>query len=112
MAIETFAWAPKVEPVGTVEFRLKSARFGDGYQQVVQDGINNKTQSWPLTFVGDESRIKPIIAFIDAHRGATPFYWTPPLGEQGLYRCKTYQPSPLGAGMYTLSATFEQAFNP
>ncbi|WP_421547947.1 phage tail protein [Pseudomonas sp. QD4] len=112
MTIETFTWVPKVEPVGSVEFRLKSAQFGDGYRQVAQDGINNKTQSWPLTFVGDDKKIKPIIDFIDSHQGAMPFYWTPPLGEQGLYRCQTYQPSPLGAGVYSLSATFEQAFHP
>ena len=112
MATETFTWCPKVEPVGTVEFRVKSAKFGEGYEQVAQDGIHNKSQSWPLTFVGDAARIKEIANFLDRHAGATPFYWTAPLGEQALYRCKTYQPSPLGAGIYSLAATFEQAFHP
>jgi phage-related protein len=112
MTTETFTWVPKVEPVGNVEFRLKSAKFGDGYQQVAADGINNKSQSWPLTFVGDEARIKTIAQFLDRHAGATPFYWTAPLGEQALYRCKGYQPTPMGAGLYTLAATFEQAFHP
>ena len=45
MTTETFTWVPKVEPVGNVEFRLKSARFGDGYQQVAEDGIHNKSPS-------------------------------------------------------------------
>ncbi|MBV4486952.1 phage tail protein [Pseudomonas sp. SWRI153] len=112
MTIETFSWVPKIEPVGNVEFRLKSAKFGDGYQQVAADGINNKSQSWPLAFVGDEARIKAIVQFLDRHAGATPFYWTAPLGEPALYRCKGYQPTPMGAGLFTLAATFEQAFHP
>lgn len=112
MTTEVFTWIPKIEPVGNVEFRLKSAKFGDGYQQVAQDGINNRAQFWPLTFVGDEARIKAIVQFLDRHAGATSFYWTAPLGEPALYRCKGYQPSPLGAGLYSLAATFEQAFHP
>ncbi|MCF5237414.1 phage tail protein, partial [Pseudomonas sp. PA-5-4G] len=95
-----------------VEYRLKTARFGDGYQQSAQDGINNKSQSWPLTFVGDEAQIKPIIAFLDRHAGASPFFWTAPLAAPALYRCKGYQPTPRGAGIYSLTATFEQAFHP
>lgn len=112
MAIQTFTWCPKIEPVGTVSFRTKSAKFGDGYEQRVKDGINNKSQSWPLTFVGKEAMIKEIADFLDEHAGADPFYWTPPLSDQGLYRCDSYQPTALGAGGYTLTATFEQAFHP
>ena len=112
MSTETFTWVPKVEPVGSVEFRLKTAKFGDGYQQTAADGINNKTQSWPLTFVGDEARIKAIVAFLDRHAGAKAFSWTAPLAGPALYRCKGYQPTPMGAGLYSLTATFEQAFHP
>lgn len=112
MSMETFTWAPKVEPVGTVEFRLRTAQFGDGYQQQVADGLNNKSQSWPLTFVGDEALVRAIAGFLDRHGGARSFQWTPPLGEPGLYRCKGYQPTPRGAGLYSLTATFEQGFAP
>lgn len=112
MAIGTFTWCPKVEAVGTVTFRNKSAKFGDGYEQRARDGINNRFESWPLTFVGTEAKIAAIKNFLDERAGADPFYWTPPLGVQGLYRCDTYQPSPLGAGKFSLSATFEQAFHP
>jgi phage-related protein len=112
MAIETFTWCAKIEPVGQVDFRVKSSKFGDGYEQRAQDGINNKSQSWPLTFVAKEAQIKEIRDFLDRQAGASPFYWTAPLADQLLYRCKTYQITPMGADMYTLSATFEQAFHP
>ena len=50
--------------------------------------------------------------FLDARAGADPFYWTPPLGTQALFRCDSYQTSPLGAEIFSLTATFEQAFHP
>ncbi len=74
MATETFTWVPNKEPAGTVSFRIKSAKFGDGYEQTAEDGINNKTQSWPLTFTGSKSRIKQIAEFLDRHKGAIPFF--------------------------------------
>ncbi len=112
MAIEVFSWCPKVEPVGTTSFRNKSAKFGDGYEQRAKDGINNRSESWPLTFVGGQLKIMEIKGFLDARAGADPFYWTPPLGAQALFRCDSYQTSPLGAGIFSLTATFEQAFHP
>ncbi|QHF27387.1 phage tail protein [Pseudomonas sp. R32] len=110
--METFSWSPKTEPTGNVEYRVRTSQFGDGYQQVVGDGLNSKRQSWPLSFVGDEQRIKAIVEFLDRHAGARSFYWTAPLGEKGLYRCKSYQPTAKGGGLYSLAATFEQSFHP
>ncbi|EPL03876.1 phage tail protein [Pseudomonas sp. CF161] len=112
MATETFTWTPNGDPAATINFRTKSAKFGDGYEQKAADGINNRTQSWPLTFSGQKARIKEIMAFLDRQAGATPFYWTDPLGDQQLYRCAEYQPKAMGGDTYTLTATFEQAFHP
>ncbi|MGX4728075.1 phage tail protein [Pseudomonas corrugata] len=112
MVMETFTWVPDKEPSGTVSFRVKSAKFGDGYEQVAEDGINNKTQSWPLTFTGPKARIAEIKAFLDNQKGATAFSWTEPFGEVLLMRCKEYQPTHVGGNVYRLSATFEQAFHP
>jgi len=110
--METFTWVPDKEPSGTVSFRVKSAKFGDGYEQVAEGGINNKTQSWPLTFTGPKSRIAEIKAFLDAHKGATAFSWAEPFGELLLVRCGEYQPRHAGGNVYRLAATFEQAFHP
>ncbi|WP_122663498.1 phage tail protein [Pseudomonas viridiflava] len=109
---DTFTWRPDKEPTGTTSFRNKSARFGDGYEQVAKDGINNKTQSWPLTFTGDKARAKEIEAFLDKQAGAAAFKWTEPMCEELLFRCKTYQLRNVSASVWTVSATFEQAFHP
>jgi phage-related protein len=112
MATQTFTWKPLRDPVGTVALRVLKAQFGDGYQQTAADGINNKTQSWPLQFRGKAVKVTPIRDFLDARQGYQSFFWTPPLGVQGYYRCTDYTLRPLGAGNYELTATFEQAFQP
>lgn len=50
--------------------------------------------------------------FLDRHGGSHSFIWQAPLKGAGLYRCDAYRPSALGAGKYSLSATFTQAFAP
>ncbi|MDP9528485.1 phage tail protein [Pseudomonas protegens] len=112
MAAETFTWIPNSNASPTISFRTKSSKFGDGYEQKVKDGINNRTQSWPLTFSGHKQRIMEIMDFLDRQAGAAAFYWTNPFGQTALYRCSEYQPQAIGGNAYTLTATFEQAFHP
>ena len=107
---ETFSWTPLVGMNGSAKYRVLSAQFGDGYQQVAADGINNKIESWPVSFTGTEDEIRPIRDFLDHHAGYQSFYWTPPLGEKGLYRSFDITITPLGGDIYTLSTVFEQAF--
>lgn len=112
MATETFAWVPRVGAQGTTEFRVLSAQFGDGYRQDAADGIHNASQSYPVSFVGKSDYIAPIKAFFDAHAGHKSFYWTPPMGVQGLYKAASYSLASNGADIFTLTVTFEQAFHP
>ncbi len=109
---EVFSWCVRTEITGTGEFSVREARFGDGYRQTTSEGLNNESQQWPISLVGREDKVGPALAFLRARRGAVAFLWTPPLGEQGLYLCRNYTLVPHGAGVYTLSATFEQTFQP
>ena len=112
MAIQTFTWCPRLNAEADTTFRTRKAQFGDGYTQVAGDGLNPKSQKWTLSFTGDESYIGAIKAFLDAHQGTKAFLWKPPLEPLAMFRCDTYNPTALGAGKYTLDATFEQAFKP
>ena len=112
MSTQTFTWQIDGQPSGDVSLRVRTAKFGDGYEQVSRDGINNKVQTWPVMFTGQKARIQQITDFLDARGGAEAFYWTPPLGAQGLYRVTTYKPSHAGGDVYRLSATFQQTFQP
>jgi len=115
---DTFNWPPLVGPAGAGTFRVRSNQFGDGYKQVVADGLNTESQSWPLTFLGYNAKVAPILAFLRAHPGYVPFYWTPPLGVRGLYTCAGYVLTPQGGDaskgedVYQLQCTFDEYFVP
>jgi len=110
--MRVFTWCPSVDPQGQVRFRTFDAQFGDGYKQSVGDGINNRIQSWPLTFKGKGAYIQPIVEFLDDHLGFMPFQWTPPLGSPALFEVKEYNLIPHGADYYTLTVPFQQVFAP
>lgn len=111
---DTFIWVPLLSsPGGQTTDRTKFIQFGDGYEQEAPDGINTETSTWQLTFIDKADVITAIRDFLRAHQGATPFYWTPPLDVPLLFKCKSRTPpTPLGAGNYTLTATFTQTFAP
>ena len=77
------------------------------------DGINNKVGKWTVTISDVYSEeLAPVIAFLDAQGGYKAFYWTPPDGVQGLYRCPAYTATPAAANIRSLSAEFQQVFSP
>lgn len=111
--MDTFIWHPSAGGASTdIKYRTLSAQFGDGYSQAAPDGLNNSVKSIQLSFIGKSSELLPIINFLDAHGGARSFYYTPPLGVQGIYRCKNPQIKSDGADIHTITATFEQSFQP
>lgn len=112
MTYESFGWSPRVNPQGEIKFRVLAAQFGDGYVQTAADGINNRSESWPLEFVGASAQVSPIKAFLDRHAGHKAFLWTPPLGDPGYYRAAKYGLVAMGGDMYSLSVTFDQVFKP
>ena len=109
---DTFTFSTSIHPQGRGTFRVRKAQFGDGYSQAVADGLNAEVQHWPLSFAGKSAAINPILAFLRAHPGNVSFYWTPPLGVQGFFRCEQYNLVPHGGDVYTLSAQFDQVFSP
>jgi phage-related protein len=109
---QLFNWKHDAKPSGTTTFRVLTAQFGDGYRQTAADGINNKSDSWPLSFTGTAARVTPIRNFLNGLGGWQSFYWTPPLGAQGFYKCTSHELKHLGGDVYQLSATFEQTFQP
>ena len=118
---EVFSYRIKAQPSGKVNFRTLVAQFGDGYSQAVGDGINTRVQSWSISVMGnlnpdaceaDKGDYEAVKAFLDARGGWQSFLWTPPGEAQGFYRCTSYSPVQNAPNIWTLSATFNQVFNP
>ncbi|MBP2856186.1 phage tail protein [Dickeya oryzae] len=118
MTIETFSFCPRVNPEGAFTQRTRSIKFGDGYTQRSGDGINGESQSWPLTFVGDQAFVKQIISFLRRHKGYIVFQWVNPLSELGLYCCPDgFNVTAMGKNsrgdhVFQLTATFITAYHP
>ncbi|AKF98714.1 TPA: phage tail protein [Pseudomonas aeruginosa] len=112
MAVETFTWCVHSQSSGTTDYATLNRKFGDGYEQVAENGLNNVAQSWNISISGTGAKIKEIRNFLDRHAGAKSFLWTPPLGELGFYRGTAPSISGGGGDYYTLTATFTQAYHP
>lgn len=108
---ETFSWKVISDSSGGGEFVTSAASFGDGYVQEVPLGINNEIQKWSVIFAGSYEEALEVVTFIRDHMGATPFYWTPPLGVQGYYKCKSYKPTQNGI-RWRVTMQFEQTAVP
>jgi len=108
---DRFTWCATKQSTGTSTASVRRAQFGDGYAQSSADGINPVSRSWNVEFVGNKQRTQEIISFLDAHVGQS-FIWDVPFFGDGYFYCDTYSPAPNGQRLWTVTATFEQTYQP
>jgi phage-related protein len=99
--------------------RMRTAKFGDGYEQRIVDGINNLEESYSLSF---KTRLKAdiddIVAFLDTKAGVTKFTLTLPdtnnttrTGERDVKVVSTnYSVTYDYDSFYSLSLTLKRVF--
>ena len=97
--------------------RVIKIQFGDGYEQRVQEGINNITQSFSVTFNNrPKAEIDDIMAFLDNKAGTTAFDFTyPDTNASGAERtvkvvCEDYTQSYSYDDFYSCTATFRRVY--
>lgn len=110
---DTFTWRTQVSPTATDTINLYTAQFGDGYEQVAVNGINNVAEAWDLTWTGKKNDVAAIRAFLHSHAHQS-FWWSNPWGEKKLYRVKpdSIKPTFISGKVVTLGFSFKQAFAP
>lgn len=97
----------------TQRFNTLSSKFGDGYEQNIAIGINNRSGEWTYQRTAYKAEIMQIKAFFDQHKGADPFLWDSPLdGEVRVKTSPEYQPRQIGGDVWQISTTFTQVFYP
>ncbi|EAB6507355.1 hypothetical protein DNY65_12500 [Salmonella enterica subsp. enterica serovar Moroto] len=86
MAVETYSWRSQLG-AGAIEYSqtVRAAQFGDGYEQVADNGINSTAIQVPMKHTGTETEVNSIRDFLLAHT-VKAFIITPPGEEKGLYR--------------------------
>lgn len=58
--------------------KVKTSKFGDGYEQRVADGINNNLQKWQISFNNRSlDDVDVVYNFLKARGGVESFDWTP-----------------------------------
>lgn len=110
MATPTFNWVVSTQASATIGYVVRTAQFGDGYAQDVGEGINNKTESWEVSFTGSDTDVIAIMEFLDALGGYKSFFWTNPLGKIGLYKCKDPKPMEVGGNTFSFTGTFVKSY--
>lgn len=90
--------------------RIKTAKFGDGYEQRIADGINTRPQEWDLRWRNTKSIIDSIDAFFATKNGLTAFTWTPPDGAEIKVLCQSWSKNLINKNVYEISGTFRQVF--
>lgn len=113
MSNQKFTWCQDLEGSSdTQNFNVLSSRFGDGYEQSISVGINNRKGEWAYQRTGYKDEIIAIKAFFDRHKGADSFLWDSPLDGEVRVKTGSYNPVCLGGGVWRISTTFTQVFYP
>jgi phage-related protein len=112
--MSTFTWVPEFGSQKTVKPAVTQIKFGDGYEQRLANGLNTMAESWNLNFVHRESAdALALIAFLETCAAVTAFDWTPPdTATEKEFVCRSWTVVPEKGGRFSITAQFEQVFEP
>jgi phage-related protein len=90
--------------------RVRVARFGDGYEQRVADGIHTLARRFSVRLAAGEATVKAADDFLRARGGVEPFDWVALDHRPGRWVCRSWSVAYASGGGAELSATFEEVF--
>lgn len=104
---------PPVEPAPGLKvqprFRVLTASFGDGYQQIARKPASQRLAvdlAWPVLSIADENAIA---GFLNDHF-AEPFAYAPPGETQArTWTVTAYEGRDIGSGYRSATASIEQS---
>ena len=104
----TFTWTPDFPIDADTEPRLFAARFGDGYEQRVLDGLNAIQPAYSVRFMQRTlAEADAIETFLRSNAGLA-FDWTPPGGSAGKYVARKWSRSRGNVLFASIVTSFEQ----
>lgn len=114
MAATTFTWTPDFGAQAAYKPRVRTATFGDGYEQRVGDGINTAMDKWTLTFAArTDDETSQILSFLNSRGGFDAFNWTPPTEASPIVVvCREWNKTLDRNNLNTVTATFERVYEP
>ncbi len=109
-----FIWVPSYNLTVNNNPRVKSIKFGDGYEQRLKDGINNSLLELDLSFENRSlSMTTAILHFLYTRQGTESFLFTPlsPYATQKRFVCRSWTDTFVFYDNYTIRAKFEEVAN-
>ena len=108
--MSVFTWVPDFGATMERQPNVRSVKFGDGYEQRAQFGINADMRKYNLTFgKRASSESAAILSFLETAGGVTSFTYTHVTdGTARQYICRSWKASDSGYGVTDITATFEQ----
>lgn len=111
--MDEFIWIPDWRAAGTTRADVTRIKFGDGYVQRQNKGLNPLAVSWSLSFdPRTDAEADAIEAFLAARTGVTAFTWTPPGKPQSKWTCENWVRTKSGEDVNSLTMTFELVYEP
>lgn len=106
MAVETYSW-PSQLGAGAIQYTTttRSAQFGDGYEQIAENGLNSLAIQVPMMFTGHNAEVDQVRDFLLRHT-VKAFIITPPGEAKGLYRVVADSVSKQQLGRFVSELTF------
>lgn len=110
----TFTWTPDFGAQATYKPRVRTAQFGDSYEQRQADGINVRAQTWNLQFNNrSTAEASAIQSFLELRNGVEAFDWTPPNASTSIrVVCREWQASTVRFNLNNMAMTFQQVYEP
>ena len=106
-----FIWTPSFNMSVTHDPKVKSIKFGDGYEQRMVDGINNDLIKISMTFDGRNTKeAMAILHFLESRSGKDFFFFTPPspYNTRRKFVCKQFSSTLASQDVLNVSASFDQ----
>lgn len=92
------------------QYRVLRNNFGDGYEQIIPDGLNNQIQEWDLSWELNAAEALSLESQLNSFEGKD-FQWTTPNGNTLRFNCYEYTKSFIQYDNYVITAKFIQSFN-
>jgi len=106
-----FIWEPAYNISINHAPKVKSVKFGDGYEQRMKDGVFTDLLNISLTFDGRSLKeAMAIIHFLEARSGVDYFFFTPPspYNSRRKFTCREFNSNIVSQGVLNVSAAFNQ----
>ncbi len=111
MSNQKFTWCNDLSGNSqTATFKTLSSQFGDGYEQDISIGINNRKGTWRYQRTEKKALVEQIKAFFDAHKGADSFLWDSPMDGEVRVKAGDYTLEKIGGEYWRIATTFTQKF--